>query len=362
MAGANFRKVNPDVGVYSRDGILLPDLCKYNFKGAILTRADLSNTKLANGNLEEANLINADIGDADLSNANFKGAKLNRANLSRSNLSGANLNQATLIGTILEKTKLVEANLNNAYINGANFRQTNLRSANFTEAYICKSDFHSASFDETDFSHAYVVDVSFTNIDLSLILGLETTKYYGPSSVGIDTIYRSRGVIPYVFLRGCGVPENLIQYIRNIVNHPIQFYSCFISYSSKDKDFAERLYADLQSNSVRCWFAPEDLKTGDKTRQIVDDSIRIHDKLLLVLSKQSINSKWVEKEVETAFERETPKKTVLFPVRLDDAVKETDQAWAADIRKTRHIGDFRNWKDNNAYKKAFERLLRDLKA
>jgi hypothetical protein len=40
----------------------------------------------------------------------------------------------------------------------------------------------------------------------------------------------------------------------------------------------------------------------------------------------------------------------------------TDQAWAADIRRTRHIGDFTNWKNHDAYQKAFARLLEDLKA
>jgi len=55
-------------------------------------------------------------------------------------------------------------------------------------------------------------------------------------------------------------------------------------------------------------------------------------------------------------------RTVLFPIRLDNAVMETQQAWAADIRRTRHIGDFSEWKNHDSYKKAFERLLRDLKA
>ena len=32
---------------------------------------------------------------------------------------------------------------------------------------------------------------------------------------------------------------------------------------------------------------------------------------------------------------------------------------AANIRRTRHIGDFRGWKDHDAYAKALERLLRD---
>ena len=36
------------------------------------------------------------------------------------------------------------------------------------------------------------------------------------------------------------------------------------------------------------------------------------------------------------------------------------QPWAADIRRTRHIGDFIGWKDPDGYQKAFQRLLRDL--
>jgi hypothetical protein len=41
---------------------------------------------------------------------------------------------------------------------------------------------------------------------------------------------------------------------------------------------------------------------------------------------------------------------------------ETGEAWAAEIRRTRHIGDFRRWKDHDEYQKAFGRLMRDLKA
>ena len=57
-----------------------------------------------------------------------------------------------------------------------------------------------------------------------------------------------------------------------------------------------------------------------------------------MLSEHSVNSRWVQKEVETAFDKENREsKLVLFPVRLDDAVMATDKAWAADIRRMRHI-------------------------
>jgi hypothetical protein len=76
-----------------------------------------------------------------------------------------------------------------------------------------------------------------------------------------------------------------------------------------------------------------------------------------------VESQWVEKEVETAMEQERrQKRTVLFPVRLDDAVMKADVGWAADIKRSRNIGVFRKWKDHDSYTRAFERLLRDLKA
>jgi hypothetical protein len=145
---------------------------------------------------------------------------------------------------------------------------------------------------------------------------------------------------------------------------PSQFHSAFISYSSKDQVFAEQLHDALQSKGVRCWYAPHDLPIGARIRPAIDESIRLHDKLLLVLSEASVASQWVEQEVETALERERdePGKTILFPVRLDDAVFSAKDGWAGLVRKTRNIGDFRQWKDHAWFKREFERLLRDLKA
>jgi TIR domain-containing protein len=95
----------------------------------------------------------------------------------------------------------------------------------------------------------------------------------------------------------------------------------------------------------------------------IDEAIRLHDKLLLILSKSSVASGWVEREVKTALARERKeKRVVLFPIRADRAVFESPFAWATEIRQERNIGDFTRWKQNDAYQKAFDRLLRDLQA
>ena len=308
-----------------------------------LTRADLSGTSLLN-----ANLSGASLGGTYLAAVRLIGADLTRASLN-----GAILHRADLSGTDLKYADLRQANLYKANLTGASLLGANLRMANLSGVNLQGADFCEVTTGWT----------TFADVDLTVVQGLEAVKHEGPSTIGIDTIYRSKGNIPEVFLRGAGVPDTFIIYARSLVGKPIEFYSCFISYSSKNQTFAERLHNDLQGEGVRCWFAPEDMKIGDRIRQTIDQSIRSYDKLLLVLSEYSVDSDWVEKEVETAFEEERRhKKTMLFPIRLDSAVWDTDQAWAADIRRNRHIGDFSRWKDYDAYQKAFDRLLRDLKA
>jgi hypothetical protein len=133
----------------------------------------------------------------------------------------------------------------------------------------------------------------------------------------VDTIYKSNGRLPVEFLRGVGVPDDFITFTRSLTSSPVEFYSCFISHSTKDKDFADRLYQDLQSKGVRCWFAPHDVRSGEKLHEQIDEAIRLHDKLLLILSPHSMESEWVKTEIANARKREVrDNRRLLFPIRL----------------------------------------------
>ena len=299
----------------------------------------------------------------DLSNASLIGANLSRSDFGKVNLGGVNLKEADLGDTLLDNANFENSDLRAARLCSAFLRDANLTAANLYMADLRAADLSAAHLDHADFTLVCTNGTRFGDNDLSMVKGLETVEHLGPSTIGIDTIYKSKGNIPEAFLRGAGVPEDFIVYMRSLVGKAIDFYSCFISYSSNDDAFAHRLHADLQQKGVRCWFAPEDLKIGDKFRTRIDESIRVYDKLMVVLSENSIRSPWVEEEVEAALEKEhRQNKLVLFPIRLDDAVMDTDQAWAASLRRTRHIGDFRAWKDHDHYQKSLDRLLRDLKA
>jgi hypothetical protein len=166
--------------------------------------------------------------------------------------------------------------------------------------------------------------------------------------------------LPIEFLRGCGLSDEAIRSLDS-PSQP-RYHSCFISYSSSDEQFVKRLYDDLQKRGVRCWFAPKDLRIGERIRTSIDGGIRARERLLLVLSEAAAQSPWVEKEVETAFEEERRRgDLVLFPIRLDDAAFSMDAGWVADIRRSRHVGDFRDWRSSKGYEEALDRLLRDLR-
>jgi hypothetical protein len=157
--------------------------------------------------------------------------------------------------------------------------------------------------------------------------------------------------------------------MASLVGTGVEFYSLFISYSTKDQEFAERIHTDLQAKGVRCWFAPHDMRSGKKVHEQIDEAIRVYDKLLLILSPASMESEWVKTEISKARKREIREgKRILFPIRLCSF--ETLRDWecfdadagkdsAREIREY-FIPDFSNWKDHDSYRLAFDRLLKDL--
>jgi uncharacterized protein YjbI with pentapeptide repeats len=306
---------------------------------------------LVAADLERADLPGADLSGVDLAAADLNGADLAGADLTWADLRRADLRVADLDGAKLEGANLAAAHLRGARLKAADLGSANLRGTDLTLADLSGANFRGAVFSETVVGATTLRDA----------VGLEFCRHLGPSILDHRTLQLS-GPLPLTFLRGCGLPDSLINYSRSVLDQPFQFHNCFISYSTDDQLFAERFYADLQNKGVRCWFAPHDMKIGDKIRDRIDESVRLHDKLLLILSKYSIASAWVEQEVETALRKERQAgRLVLFPIRLDDAVFEVEVGWAALVR-SRHIGDFRGWDTPAAYQVALDRLLRDLKA
>jgi hypothetical protein len=194
----------------------------------ILSHTMLEGFNLINVNFREATLIGADLDLAVLGNADLTAVNLHGSSCLGTSFAGANLTDADLSGTRLALAAF--------------------GMIQFAAPEVVRLWHHETILSGTDFSDAEMVGCVFSEVDLSGAKGLESVRHRGRSSLDIETIHRSKGNIPDSFLRGVGIPEPFIRNIPSLVAamEPIQFYSCFISYSEKDREFIDRLYSDLQ--------------------------------------------------------------------------------------------------------------------
>jgi uncharacterized protein YjbI with pentapeptide repeats len=349
-----------------------PDLAGAKLSSADLRQVNLRETDLrwadlSGANLSDANLNRADLRRANLSHTIFHLAKLSEANLSETYLSGADLKEADLRKAFFIRSDLANADLSAsdcqradfrwAYLIKARFNGANLSGANLIEANLTKAELKQANLGE-----AFVAWSCFGDNDLSDTQGLNEIKHFGPSTIGIDTIYRSKGNIPEEFLRGAGVPQHFISYAGYLNAKAFEYHGCFISFAGNNRNFVDKISDDLQREGIRCWFAPEEMKMGDAIRQEIDQLIRIQDKLLVVLSKFSIESAWIQKELQAAlFEEQNQDRAVLFPLRIDNIGLDGEKEWLAALQQTHPIYDFTAWQDWEAYDNQFYVLVNDLK-
>lgn len=303
---------------------------------------------------EKVNLYYAELDRVDLMYANLMGADLRGAELYGANLRETDLNKADLRETNLWEANLGWANLSWADLSRANLWQANLLATNLSNA---------------KFNESLLGLTAFSDTDLTGAVDLDSCIHTQNSYIDYHTLKKSMN-LPLSFLRGCGLSDTFIKNIPSLVEQTIQFYYCFISYSTKDQEFAERLFSGLQNKGIRAWYAPHDLKAGQKVIEQIEKGIKVTDKLLLILSENSINSKWVKTEITKAYKKSKEiGKQVLFPISIIPYEKLKDWKYfdsdfgkdlAKDIREY-YLLNFENWKDHDEYKKNFDKLVESLK-
>ncbi len=300
----------------------------------------------------------------DLSGAKLRGANLGGLDFSGTNLSYASLDGTNLTDANLTEAKLVGANLTDADFSAAYLAGTDLDSANLHRAYFWGTFFLNTNFGNANLDHSI-----FANVDLGKIKGLETIRHRGPSTIGIDTIYLSKGQIPEIFLRGCGVPKIFIEYMHSLTAKPFEFYSCFISYSHADATFAQRLHDTLQGKGVRCWLDEKDARLGVPITHNIESGIRLTDKFLLCCSQESLGSGWVNFEIDLALHRETElRKNAtgdqwrLIPLDLDGHLFNPEYSGGALRIRNRLAGDFIGWKtDSDKFDRQIAKVMQAIR-
>lgn len=358
------------------------DFSDADFREANLSEANLTKTNLNGASLESAFIREANLSQANLLAANLRNASLINVNFSDANLMLANLGEADLSGANLCKANLTKARLSGISLRGADLSGARLTRTNLTRSNLLEAKFIGADLIETNLSEAILGTSVFANSDLSRMIGLESVDHRGPSHISMDTFMISRGKIPEVFLRGCGLSDADMEYAK--LSNPelgmeeinkklykihdlraaqaMQISPLFISYSHANGQFVDKIGHRLAEKGIRYWRDVHEVKAGRIEKQI-GGVIRQHPTVLLVLSKDLLSSDWVEHEVRLA--RELEKETardVLCPVSLDDSWK--DGRWPKRVMEQivqYNILDFSAWKDGSKFEDMFRKLIEALK-
>ncbi len=99
------------------------------------------------------------------------------------------------------------------------------------------------------------------------------------------------------------------------VTQPSAKTACFISYSHEDRDAVERIARQLHNrNDIFVWYDDWELRGGDRLRDRLQAAIASSSAFVLMLSQNSVHSKWVKDEIDEAFAHDIR----VIPVRLDD--------------------------------------------
>lgn len=321
---------------------------------------DLSGASLAGANLRDANLGRADLRRADLS----------RAELSNANLSGANAAGADLSGAHLSGVKLIRADLSGANLSRADIRLAHLHEANLTRADLRWASFRVSNLAEADLTGAELFETVFSDCNLSGVAGLAKLRHHGASTIDHRTLAQS-GTLPEQFLRGAGLPAIWLDYLPALVEEPLVFYACCVFHAHQDAAFAKRLCESLQRSGVRVWPAVQDVPVNGDLPLDTHQTLRVHDKTMVVFSQSSVSSDWVETAIERTIVREgvgarnqsvgevrTP---LLIPIRIDDAILTSQRGWAARVRRTRPIADFTKWKEYDLFVRGVEKLVEEFR-
>jgi len=76
----------------------------------------------------------------------------------------------------------------------------------------------------------------------------------------------------------------------------------FISHSSRDRVFVERIVAVLGRYHIAYWYAPKNILGAQQWQDEIGLALRQCNWFLLVLSKNVLTSKWVKRELAYALE------------------------------------------------------------
>lgn len=197
----------------------------------------------------------------------------------------------------------------------------NFEKIDFKECLIKESSFDRIDFSKSTFCNCSLALNQFTSCFLSENTLVENNETPGQEYNLIDlrTILNSDNLAGIVLQQIFGIHNSDIkEYIFGLTSK-IEFQSIFISYSFKDKDFAQKINNELKSKGIFTFLWEKDSPGGQSLTDIMSNGINEKDRVLFIASKDSLKSKACHFELIAGRKKQEESwENVLFPIHIDN--------------------------------------------
>lgn len=344
-----------------------PDLSGVDLTKCEFTGANFSNTNFNKARLHLWSVYDCDFSESNLTDIAAQASYWRNARFRGAHISGdlvlSRMYVADFSGASVQGCGLIDAELRFLRLNRTNFAPY-LSSTVINSWTIIASDLSGMPLHPTSAQHEY------------------------PSNVDIETLQRTASGLRKhserisafdKFFQESGLPDEIIKVFDSwarpsstITDGTIEeanFYSCFISYSHSDRTFAKRVHDGLTDHGIHCWLDAHEILPGDDIYDMVDQGINQWDKILLCCSQNSLNSPWVDRELDKALQKEEKlwrergrKVLAIIPLDLDGFLFEWNSG-KSSMLKSRLAADFKDWQNDSAkFEGQLNKIVRSLRA
>lgn len=332
-----------------------------NLSGSYFLNVNFDQAKIQNCNWGDSEIINCSLQNADLRNTSALFSKFNGSVFCNSNLSEFNSISCDFSGADFENV-----NLSRAILSASIFWGANLTNAILTDSDLSSVNFTAALLRRTNFENAKIAQTLFLKTSLNDAINLDSLFSKERSIIDIDTIIASKSQLSTLIIK-IGIPMKSESHSLKILDDSKpSLYPVFLSHSSNDKIFATKLYNKLSSEGCQVWYDEHKIKPGDVIHKEIHKGIEQFDKLLLVCSQKSLNSWWVQDEIDKTLAKERALKikhnkefNLIVPIKIDDYIHSWNHQYRSIIEK-RSISDFSNWNNEQEFIAKTKELLEGL--
>lgn len=300
------------------------DISFCSFEEANLTGTNLFNAHGENVQFKKTMFSNCNAQSSKLIKADFRGAVLNKVDFTSARLNYSDLSGLKIHNCFFQGAQILWANFTNTKFVKTQFNNVNCSNAKFINTDLLNTDLNSSNFSNSDFTGSNLESSILCNSDLEGAILINTNLRWADlrnTNLSNVEIYRAALKSTKVYFEDIKSSKVLTNQLKDgslMVERAIKVM-VFISYSHADSIFANKLENALRTKSIDVWIDSQEILPGDSLIEKIRAGIDNSQYVCALISSNSINSSWVQNELDIAMNQQIENKKVkVLPLVLEE--------------------------------------------